>query len=200
MCRPLRRHPPTLQTRTLPAGKPALWPCRTEKTMSCEWLGTSAPQPVIFGLSRTLNRVTRHSQEGHIVAQRMHGYALAEVCLFCGGMDGAVQLPRAERIHRIEARKQPSALEHATLRVGHAPPDTQALEQDRREDRGAGAAALALLDAQRHALAVDVADLQRHHFARTQPGTVGDRQCRLVLQVAGCGDQAGHLVRAEHDW
>ena len=33
---------------------------------------------------------------------------------------------------------------------------------------------LALLDAQRHALAVDVADLQRHHFARTQPGTVGD--------------------------
>src|ERR1700730_7353525 len=62
------------------------------------------------------------------------------------------------------------------------------------------AAALALLDAEAHALAVDVADLQRHHFARTQPGTVGDRQCRLVLQVAGCGDQAGHLVRAEHDW
>src|ERR1700687_1772756 len=142
---------------------------------------------------------TRHNPEGYIVAQRMHGYALAEVCLFCGGMDGAVQLPRAERIHRIEARKQPSALEHATLRVGHAPPDTQALEQDRREHRVAVAAALALLDAQRHALAVDVADLQRHHFARTQPGTVGDRQCRLVLQVAGCGDQAGHLVRAEHD-
>src|ERR1700676_772909 len=76
MCRPLGRQPPTLQTRTLPAGKPALWPCRTEKTMSCEWLGTSAPQPVIFGLSRTLNRVTRHSQEGHIVPQAMRADGL----------------------------------------------------------------------------------------------------------------------------
>ncbi|KJK12584.1 hypothetical protein UB46_40645, partial [Burkholderiaceae bacterium 16] len=31
--------------------------------------GTSAPQPAIFGLSWALIRITRHSQEGHIVAQ-----------------------------------------------------------------------------------------------------------------------------------
>ena len=53
--------------------------------------------------------------------------------------------------------------------------------------------------AQGHALAVDVADLERHHFAGAQAGAVGDRQRRLVLQVAGGGDQAGHFVRAEHD-
>src|SRR5258705_93782 len=103
--------------------------------MSGDRLSTSALLPAIFGQSSKLNHVTRHSPEGHIVAQRMHGYALAEVCLFCGGMDGAVQLPRAERVHRIEARKQPAAFEHATLRMGHAPPDTQTLEQDRREHR-----------------------------------------------------------------
>src|SRR6202049_5282827 len=114
--------------------------------MSGDRLSTSALFPAIFGQSSKLNHVTRHNPEGYIVAQRMHGYALVDVCLFCGGMDGAVQLPRAERIHRLEARHKPSALEHATLRVGHAPPDTQALEQDRREHRVAVAAALALLD------------------------------------------------------
>ena len=94
----------------------------------------------------------------------------------------------------IEPGKQPAAVEHLALGTGHAPPDAQALEQHRREHRVAILAALALLDAQRHALAVDVADLQRHHFAGAQPGAVGDRQRRLVLQVAGRGDQA----RAPH--
>src|ERR1700738_1277193 len=87
----------------------------------------------------------------------------------------------------------PPAFGRATLRVGHAPPDAQALEQDRRKHCVAVAAALALLDAQGHALAVDVADLQRHHFAGAQAGAVGDRQRRLVLQVAGGGDTAGPL-------
>ena len=61
---PLRRNPPTLQTRMLSTGKPALGLCRTEKIMSGDELSSSAPQPVIFGRSRKLNRVTRHNQEG----------------------------------------------------------------------------------------------------------------------------------------
>src|ERR1700680_2865178 len=130
---------------------------------------------------------TRHNPEGYIVPQRVHGHALVNVCGLGGGMDGAVQLPRGERVDGIEAGKQPPALEHATLRMGHPPPDAQALEQDRREHRVAVAAALALLDAQGHALAVNVADLQRHHFAGAQAGAVGDRQRRLVLQVVGGG-------------
>jgi hypothetical protein len=83
-----------------------------------------------------------------------------------------VQLPRGERVDGIEAREQPPAIEHATLGMGHAPPDAQTLEQDRRKHRVAVSAALALFDAQRHALAVDVADLQRHHFAGAQAGPV----------------------------
>ena len=46
----------------------------------------------------------------------------------------------------------------------------------------------------RHALAVDVTDLQRHHLAGAQSGAVGDRQRRLVLQVSGSGDQARDLL------
>ena len=61
---PLRRNPPTLQTRMLSTGKPALGLCRTEKIMSGDGLSSSAPQPVIFGRSRKLNRVARHNQEG----------------------------------------------------------------------------------------------------------------------------------------
>ena len=40
------------------------------------------------------------------MTQRVHGHALVDVCLFCGGMDCAVQLPRAERVDGIEARNQ----------------------------------------------------------------------------------------------
>ena len=97
----------------------------------------------------------------------MHGYALAEVCLFCGGMDGAVQLPRAEWVHRIEARKQPSAIEHAGLRMGHPPPDAQALELDWREHGVAVTAAFALLDAQRHALSTSLTSSATTSLARS---------------------------------
>ena len=53
---------------------------------------------------------------------------------------------------------------------------------------------LPLLDAQRHPLTVDVTDLQRHHFARTQSGAIGHRQRRLMLQVVRRRDQAGSLL------
>src|ERR1700761_6630353 len=65
------------------------------------------------------------------VAQRVHGDALVDIRCLGGGMDGAVELPRAERINRIEAGKQPAALQHPALRVRYAPPDAQAFEQDR---------------------------------------------------------------------
>ena len=53
--------------------------------------------------------------------------------------------------------------------MGDAPPRAQPLQQHRREHGVAILAALALLDAQRHALAVDVADLQRDDLAGAQP-------------------------------
>ena len=56
------------------------------------------------------------------------------------------------------------------------------LQQDRRQQGVTVLAALALLHAQRHALAVNVADLQGDDFAGAQPGTVGQGQRRLVLE------------------
>jgi hypothetical protein len=46
-------------------------------------------------------------------------------------------------------------------------------------------AALALLHPDQQTLAVDIADLQRDHFGRAQPGTVGNAQRRLVLEAGG---------------
>ena len=105
-------------------------------------------------------------------------------------MHGAVQLPRAQRIDRIQAGKQPPAVEHLALGTGDPPPGAQPLEQHRREHGVAILVALALLDAQGHALAVDVTDLQRDHFAGAKSGAVGDRERRLVLEVPGRFDQA----------
>jgi hypothetical protein len=59
----------------------------------------------------------------------------------------------------------------------------QRFEQHRREHAVAILAPLALFDAQRHALAVDVPDLRCHHLARAQSCAVGAREHRLVLQV-----------------
>jgi hypothetical protein len=78
--------------------------------------------------------------------------------------------------------------------MAHAPPHEQALEHDWREHRIAILAALALLDAQRHALAVDIADLERDDLAVAQAGAVGDGQRRLVLEVPRRGDEARDLV------
>jgi hypothetical protein len=55
-----------------------------------------------------------------------------------------------------------------------------------------------LFHTQRHALAVDVADLERNHLADAQSGAVGNRERRLVLQVRRRGDEAGDLVTVEH--
>ncbi len=120
---------------------------------------------------------------GKAVAQCVHRRALVDLRGFGGRMDGAVQLPGIERIDRIEPGEEPSAVGHPALGTGYAPPDTQAFEQHRREHCIAVLAALALLDTQRHALAVDVCELQRHHFAGTQPGAVGDRESRLGLRL-----------------
>ena len=90
-------------------------------------------------------------------------------------MDRAVELPRGHRIGRIEAGEEPSIWQDLALGMGHAPPGTQPLEQHRREHGVAILAALALLNTQRHAFAVNVADLQRDDLACTQPRAIGHR-------------------------
>ena len=102
------------------------------------------------------------------VAQRVHRDALVDVRGLRGLVHGAVELPGAHGIQRIEAREQIAARQHLALGAGVAPPGAQPLEQDRRQQCVAILLALALLDTQQHARAVDVADLQGNHFAHAQ--------------------------------
>ena len=135
---------------------------------------------------------------GEAVAQRVHRHALVDPGRLGSGMHRPVELTGAERFDRIESGKQPAAIEHLALGTRHSPPGAQALEQHRREHGVTVLAPLALLDAQDHALTVDVADLERHHLARAQSGAVGYRERGLVLQVAGRANQAGDFLTAQH--
>src|SRR6516165_12326233 len=62
------------------------------------------------------------------------------------------------------------------------PPDPQQFEQLRRQHRLTILAALATLDAQQHALGINIADLERDNFRDAQPGAVGGGERRLVLR------------------
>jgi hypothetical protein len=60
------------------------------------------------------------------------------------------------------------------------------------------AAPLALLDAEQHARAVDIGDLQRHDFGSPKPGAIGDAQRRLVLGAGRRIEKAGHFILGQN--
>ena len=132
------------------------------------------------------------------MAKRVHRYALVDLRGFGGGVNSPIELTRGHRIHRIEAGKQPAAGQYLALGVAQSPPAAQPLQQYGREHGVAILVALALLHAQHHAFAVDVAHLQRDHLAGAQSCAIRNRQGRLGLQVGRGGDQACDLVAAEH--
>ena len=72
----------------------------------------------------------------------MHRYALVDACGVGRFAHGAVELTAAKRIDRIQARKEPTAIEHRALGAGDPPPVAQPLEQYRRENGVAIFAAL----------------------------------------------------------
>ena len=59
--------------------------------------------------------------------------------------------------------------------------------------------ALALLDAQLHALAVDIGYLEVCYLGYTQTGTISDAERGLVLDTGCCLQKPRHLLLAEHD-
>ena len=72
------------------------------------------------------------------------------------------------------------------------------------EERGtqgdlAIAAAFALLDAEHHALAIDVADFELARFAAPQAGAVEREEQRAVIEILRARDEPLHLVGTEHD-
>jgi hypothetical protein len=111
--------------------------------------------------------------------QHMHGHRLVDFDHFGGGMAGTIELAR-HRLHTVAPQKQP-ALRACRLVLG-----SQQLEQMRRQHHVAVLAAFALLDAGDHALAADVADLQRHHLGDAQSRPESHAQRRLVLEPWHC--------------
>ena len=69
----------------------------------------------------------------------------------------------------------------------------------RTEGNLAIAAALALLDAEHHALAIDVANLELTRFAAPQAGAVQGEEQRTVIEILRAGNEALHFVGTEHD-
>src|SRR3546814_15259464 len=80
-----------------------------------------------------------------------------------------------------------------------APPVAQQQEQAFGQHGVAVPPAFAALDPQQHALAVDIADLQRRYLGDAQPRAIGDRQRRLVLEGAGRIEQPLHLGHGQND-
>jgi len=131
------------------------------------------------------------------VAQHVRRDPLVQSGRGRGQVDGPVELPRRHMIGRVHAREQPPVGQDPALGVAQPPPGPQPFQQHRAEHGVAILAALALFHAQGHALAVDVGNLQRHDLADAQPGAVGHRHGRLVLQVRRCRDQPAHLLGTE---
>ncbi len=63
------------------------------------------------------------------VAKRVHRHPLVDAGRQGGGLNSAIELARAQRLDRVEARKQPAAVEHLALCPGDPPPHTQPLQQ-----------------------------------------------------------------------
>src|SRR5207245_2484757 len=72
----------------------------------------------------------------------------------------------------------PPATRRAAVRATAA----TASRDDPPPSRGQALAPLAALDAQQHALGIDIADLERDNLRDAQPGAVGGGERRLVLR------------------
>ena len=127
------------------------------------------------------------------VPQRVRRHPLGDLRHVSRGVNGTVELTRGEMVDRVLSRKQPD------LGPCDPPPVAQELEQLRREHGKAILAPLDLLDPQQHALAVNVADLQRRDLGDAQARTVGGTECSPVLRPWRRLQKARYLLGAQHD-
>ena len=59
-------------------------------------------------------------------------------------------------------------------------------------------ASLALFDAEHHADAIEIGDLERYHFGGPKPRAMGNAQHRLVLGAGSGLEQPGDLLLGQH--
>ena len=125
--------------------------------------------------------------------QRMRRHALLDSRGPRRGVDGAAELAGRHWIDRVLTRKQPS------LRPRRPPPLAQQFEQLGREHDVPISLSLALLNPQRHALAIDVGHFQGHDLGHAQARPVGDAERGPVLDAGRRFEKARHLLLAQHD-
>ena len=135
---------------------------------------------------------------GEAVTQRVRADALADAGDFGCFLDRAVQLPRRDRIGATAPREQPAMREHHAAPLAFAPPQPQQLQQLRREHGVAVLASLALFDADQHARAVDVVDLEVRDLGHAQARAIGDTERGLVLDARRRLEQPRRFLDAQH--
>ena len=86
-----------------------------------------------------------------------------------------------------------------SLRPRRPPPVAQQFEQLRREHHVPVPLSLALLDPQRHALAVNIGHRQVRDFGHPQACAVGDAVRGFVLEARRGFEETRHFLLAQHD-
>src|SRR5271167_1830562 len=127
------------------------------------------------------------------VAQRVRSDPLGDLRGLCRLDDDAMELPGADRLHGVLSWEEPTVAMHNALLVPDLPPLAQQGEQVCRQHGIAIPATLATLDADQHALAVDIGDLERRDLGHAQAGAIGDREGRLMLEAGGRVEQSRNL-------
>ena len=109
------------------------------------------------------------------------------------GVNGAHELAGRHRVDRVPAGEEPG------LRPRRQPPFAQQFEQLRRKHHVAVPLPLALLDPQRHALAVDIRHLEVRDLGHPQARAIGDAERGFVLEVRRGFEETRHFLLAQHD-
>src|ERR1700688_908734 len=127
------------------------------------------------------------------VTKGVRGHRLADLGHLGRGIAGAPELARRHRVDRVHSGKQPP------LWACRVVPGAQQLKQMRRQHHVAVLMALALIDPDHHALAVDVGYLQRNHLGHAQSGPIGHTQCHLVFEPRCCIEKTCDFFRTQDD-
>jgi len=127
-------------------------------------------------------------------------HALLDAGGFRRLVDGAVELPRRQRLKAIATREKPAMGQHDAPALALAPPQPKQLQQLWRQHRVAVLAALPLLDPDQHARAVNVIDLEGGHLRYAQSGAIGGAERGFVLRARRRLEQPPDLLGAQNDW
>src|SRR4051812_18743803 len=122
------------------------------------------------------------------VAQGVDGDRLIELGCCPRGAAGGLQYARIERPAVVLAGKEPMC------RPCFPPVGAQYDEEMRRQHDIAVAAALALINPDQHATAVDIGEFQTHYFRYAQPGRIGGHQRGAMLEVRHGREKLHHLL------